>query len=137
MIDFSNLNILAILVSSLAAMAIGFFWYGPLFGAKWINYIGMNEADKNSADIKKAMGTGFLATVIGMSFIALLLQIIGTSTVKEAAIVACVLWAATAFPSELHGVAWEKKPLGLLCINASNALVTYITGSVILQWMAA
>lgn len=138
MIDFSSINIVAVLVASVASMAIGFIWYSSkVFGTAWMNYVGMTEADMSNTDMKKSMGTGFVATLISVTFIALLLQIIGTSNITEATTVAFVLWAASALPGCLHGVAWEKHPMGLLYINASNALVTYIVGAVILQWWPA
>lgn len=138
MIDFSSINVIAVLVASVVSMAIGFIWYSPkAFGAAWMSHTGMTEADKNSADMKKSMGTGFLATLISMTFLAILLQIVGTSTIQEAVTIVFVLWLATVLPGALHGVAWEKHPLQLVYINTGNALVTYITGAVILQWWPA
>ena len=138
MIDFSSINFIAVLMASIASMAIGFVWYNPkAFGSAWVKCIGMTEADQNKEDMKKSVGIGFIATVISMTFIALILEIIGTSTITEAATVAVVLWVATALPGALHGVAWEKHPMHLVYINTGNALVTYIVGAVILQWWPA
>jgi Na+(H+)/acetate symporter ActP len=135
MIDFSSINIVAVLVASVLSMAIGFVWYSPkAFSSTWMKCVGITEADQNKEEMKKSMGIGFLATIISVTFIALILEIIGTSSLMEAVTVAFVLWAATALPGALHGVAWEKHPLQLVYINTGNALVTYIVGAVILQW---
>jgi hypothetical protein len=138
MINFSSINLIAVLIATIASMTIGFVWYNPkAFGSAWMKCIGMTEADKNKEDMQKSVGIGFIATVISMTFIALILEIVGTSTITEAATVAVVLWAATALPGALHGVAWEKHTMHLVYINTGNALVTYIVGAVILQWWPA
>lgn len=137
MISFAGLNIVAVFVTALAAMAIGFIWYSPgVFGTKWMKYSGISK-ESAGADMNKAMATGFVATLINVTFLSILLQIVGTSSLKEAATLATVLWAATVLPGELHGIAWEKRPVQLLYINASNALVTYVVVAVILQWWPA
>lgn len=134
MIPVSDVNIVAVLGATVACMALGFFWYSPnVFGTKWMKLVGMTKKDCENCDMKKAMGTGLVATFIGNFFIATVLLMIGTETVAEAVKVAAVLWAATALPGELHGVAWEKRPMELLYINAGNALVTYSLAAAVLQ----
>jgi Na+(H+)/acetate symporter ActP len=138
MIDFSSINFVSVLIAAVVSMAIGFVWYSPkAFGSAWMKCIGMTETDQNKEDMQKSMGIGFLATIISMTFIAIILDIIGASTLTEAVTVAFVLWAATVLPGALHGVAWEKHPMQLVYINTGNALVTYIVGAVILQWWPA
>lgn len=40
-----DINYLAVLVCGVLAMAIGFIWYGPLFGKKWLQVIGATQLD--------------------------------------------------------------------------------------------
>ena len=39
------INYWAVLVCAVLAMALGFLWYGPLFGKKWMNIVGVGPAD--------------------------------------------------------------------------------------------
>ncbi len=134
MIPLSDVNIIAVVAATIACMALGFFWYSPkVFGDKWLKLTGLSQQHAQT-DMKKAMITGLLATFISNYFIAVLLLLVGTQTIAEAATVALILWLATALPLELHGVAWEKRPIQLLHINASNALATFVLGAVVLQW---
>lgn len=136
MISLSDVNLVSALVATIACMGIGFTWYHPaVFGTAWMKCVGFTEADCKNCDMKKAMGTGLLATFINVVFLSVLLQMVGTSTVKEAVHVAGILWLATALPGELHGVAWERRPMTLLYINAGNALVTYGVAAAIVQKM--
>ena len=40
MLEFSDLNVWAILVATIVAFALGGLWYGPLFGSAWLSAIG-------------------------------------------------------------------------------------------------
>jgi len=132
MISFSSINIIAVFVASFVCMAIGFIWYSPkVFGLQWMRLV------EKSKDMKKAFGIGFTATFINMFFIAMLLQIVGTTHVGEAFTVAVVLWCATAFAGELHAVAWQKHPKELFFINIGVSFLTFTIGASIIQWWPA
>ena len=136
MIPISDVSLLAVVVATIACMALGFTWYSPnVFGNTWMKLVGMDKSQVNDADMKCGMKIGLLATLINVFFLSVILHMVGTESVGHAAKVATVLWAATVLPGELHGVAWEKRPMQLLYINAGNALVTYILAAAILQWM--
>lgn len=138
MLPFADVNIVAVVVSTIAMMGLGFTWYSPkVFGTAWMGLVGMTEETMKNADMQKSMGIGFLATLINAYFVALILAIVGTGTVKEAIVLVTILWLATALPGELHGVAWEQRPMKLLSINAGFTLVGYVVAAVILQsWPA-
>lgn len=40
-----NINIWAVLACAIISMPIGAIWYGPLFGKKWMEIVGMKEED--------------------------------------------------------------------------------------------
>ncbi len=49
-----NINYLAILVSSVLSMIVGAIWYGPLFGRKWAEIVGMDMSDATKvAEMKR------------------------------------------------------------------------------------
>src|SRR3989344_2185675 len=68
--DFGNffqvpVNYFAVFLSALAAMAIGFFWYGPLLGDRWLNLAGFTP--EKAAKIQKntsVNGLMFLSSLI-------------------------------------------------------------------------
>ena len=49
------INYWAILVLGIVSMALGALWYGPLFGKKWMEIIGVN---KNDLEARKEMEKG-------------------------------------------------------------------------------
>ena len=38
-----SINYLAVLVSAVSAMVLGFLWFGPLFGKEWSKAMGWTE----------------------------------------------------------------------------------------------
>lgn len=40
-----SINWLAVVLATVAAMAIGSVWYGPLFGQKWMKLVGLKKKD--------------------------------------------------------------------------------------------
>jgi|ETNmetMinimDraft_11_1059920.scaffolds.fasta_scaffold189271_1 hypothetical protein len=138
MMPLAEVNIVAVLVATLATMATGFIWYNPkAFGTAWMSLVGMTELDMQNADMKKAFGTGFLATLISTYFLAVALLLVGVTEMSEAIKVAVLIWLIAGLPMEMHGVAWEKRPTKLLWINASHTLVGFVVGAIMLQWWPA
>lgn len=54
-----QISILAVIIIGVLSMALGFVWYGPLFGKPWMKEVGFTEED-----IKNGPGVGYLFTFI-------------------------------------------------------------------------
>ncbi len=62
--DLSNLNMWAVLVATLSTFAIGWIWYGPLFGKAWMDVTGLDEESLNEANMGKIFGLAFIFELI-------------------------------------------------------------------------
>ena len=51
----SELNWLAIIVSTVFSMVLGFIWYGPLFDTAWMKLVGLKKEDVDAKDSMKGM----------------------------------------------------------------------------------
>jgi hypothetical protein len=58
------LNHLAVIVSAVAAFVIGGVWYGPLFGASWMQENGFTPEQLAKANQGKIYGLAFLWTLV-------------------------------------------------------------------------
>lgn len=66
-----EINYWAVLVCGVLAMALGFVWYGPLFGKKWMEVIGATEMDlERRKEMQKRAGKLYL-----IQFILVLFQV--------------------------------------------------------------
>lgn len=135
-IPFSDVNLVAVVIATVACMGFGSVWYGPkLFGDMWIRLEGLDKQKLQSSDMKISMMQGFLATLVANFFLAVILLIADTATIADALKIAAVVWAATALPGTLHDVAWAKKPMNLLYLKASHVLINFCLSAAILQAM--
>lgn len=60
----SGINVLALLASAVASLAIGFAWYGPLFGKAWSRYTGWTD------EKVKKLGGSSMGLTYGLTFVA-------------------------------------------------------------------
>lgn len=51
-------NYLAVLVCAIMSMVLGMIWYGPLFGRKWMEVIGLDPALMDDKEKRKEMSKG-------------------------------------------------------------------------------
>ena len=64
-----NINWLAVLAASVVGFAVGFLWYGPLFGKAWLKSVGLSEEDTQNGHMGKIFGISFVCQFI-MAYIA-------------------------------------------------------------------
>ena len=62
--DFSNINIWAVLVATLSTFLVGYLWYGPLFGKAWLSATGMTEEQVQQGNMAKIFGLAFVFELI-------------------------------------------------------------------------
>ncbi|HSE56649.1 MAG TPA: DUF1761 domain-containing protein [Candidatus Paceibacterota bacterium] len=135
-----TLNGLAILGSMVLSVIIGFVWYGPLFGKRWMALSGIiMPPDKKPCF--KDMLKPILISLIGAFFMALCLSYsiayagafmerFGTSMGIQAGFWS---WLGFVVPIQLSFVAWEGKPWKLFCIHAGYWLVLLCGMGIILS----
>ncbi|MBP7842460.1 DUF1761 domain-containing protein [Candidatus Woesebacteria bacterium] len=104
---------MAILVCAVLSMVIGFVWYGPLFGKKWMELIGSDPKDKKAiAEMQKSAGpmylTQFLLTLFQVYVFAYYVK--GWSEVSGI-MNGLWIWAAFIMPTIAGSVMWtNEKP---------------------------
>jgi len=66
------INYFAVIVGAVLSMVIGAVWYGPLFGKKWMEIIGVDHADPQAvAKMQKSAGP-----LYGVQFALTLFQVL-------------------------------------------------------------
>lgn len=131
-----NINEVAVLVSTILAMAVGSIWYSPLlFGKHWMRALGLTEADLEIS--KQRMPKLFaLAGLVNLIMLFVLAYFVafakeaGEALSTIALLLSILLAAATA-----SAVIWEQKSLTYLYINVGYATVVVFGGmSVMWYW---
>lgn len=138
-----NINYLAVLVAAVASMVVGFLWYGPIFGKKWMALSGITRTDIDKSK-DKGMGKSYLLAFIGALLTAYTLYYFiffaNTYFDKWGAMagMASGFWAWLGFvvPLTLGSVLWEGKSWKLWTLNNSYHLINLLLfGAILSSWM--
>lgn len=129
------LNYLAVFVSAVIAMAVGYIWYGSLFGNAW-----MKEIGKSKKELEKGMG----ARLGGMFILSLLMAwtlahalifgvaYLGFGGVNGALAGAFFNWLGFVVPVTYGSTIMEKRSSKLWAIQAGYYAVSFALMSLVL-----
>jgi len=129
-----EINVWAVLAAGVSSMILGGLWYSPvLFGKAWSAASGVTEAQQQSANMAKIMGTAFVLAAIGAAVFAMFLgprpaPVFATS----AGLSAGLCWVAGSFGINYL---FEQRPMKLFLINGGYHTVQYtLIGLVLGVW---
>jgi len=137
-----SINLWALILSIIFSVVLGFIWYGPLFGKKWMALNGMKMPDPKPGF--SVMVKPILISLVGalcMSFVlARLIAIggayLGVSGVGNGLATAFMVWVGFIVPIHFNSAGWEGKPWTLFFINTGYWLVyLLVIGSLIAAWV--
>lgn len=135
-----TVNYLAIAVGAILSMAVGFVWYGPIFGKKWMEIIGVDEEDmRKREDMQKnsgpLYGVQFLLTLFQVLVLA---HLIGDTQLVGGLERSLWIWAAFILPTLAGTAMWntdEKKvKWARFLIQGGYQLVMFATYGALLQF---
>ena len=122
-----------ILAAAVAAVVIGFIWYGPLFGKPWMSLSGATLSPK-----KMILST--VVGLIGAMLIAYVMSYFGIAWAVSDWIGALELgfwsWIGFVFPTMYAQVNWEGQPFKLFAIHAGYWLVAFIAMALALVYIS-
>jgi hypothetical protein len=138
-----HINIVAVLVATVANFFVGFLWYTPLFGKAWAKENGFDMSIKPEGSV---IVKGMIMNLIGNFFMAFVMasNVMAWGFVPETQTMsvgiqifnsAFFTWLGFFVPIDLNSVAWEKKSWKLFAINTGYHLMMTIVSSVILMLM--
>jgi hypothetical protein len=140
------INFLAILACGIAMMALGFLWYGPLFGKKWSVLMGWGDmTPEKMAEKQKQAMPGYAISFVGALLMAFVLQhgiVFGNAYLDMSGALAGMqgafwYWLGIVLPITIGQVTWDGKPWMLWLINVGYWLVgMLIMGAILGAWPA-
>ncbi len=128
-------NWLAVVVATVAAMIIGYLWYGPIFGKMWMGAMGKTEeeirASRSSAAIPISIVTAFITAVA----LASVMSAAGVDTVTNG--IVWGLFAAFGFiaTSQMNNAVYEGRNSTVTALYIIYQLFTLaVMGAIIAVW---
>ncbi len=133
-LNFSDINWLSVIVSALAAFAIGGLWYSPvLFSKVWQREVKLSDEDIKDSNMAMIFGTTFVLNVIGA--IALDMVIGVESTFMSGlctGLYVSIVWIATSFGINYL---YTRKSFKLYLIDAFYYIVFFsVMGAILGAW---
>ncbi len=135
------INYLAVLVSAIIAMGLGFVWHGPLFGKKFMAAMGMTIP--TDPEVRKKMQKAMAMTYV----IQFLLFVVTTSVLsiyinygpKTGLVTAVCLWLGFVMPTAASAALWNDRPTNakwtIFLVSAGfNLVMLAVAGLILGSW---
>ena len=105
-----SVNYFAVAAGALSSMIVGFLWYGPLFGKKWMAIIGVNAQDEAARkEMQKGAGPLYLIQFLLTLFQVLVLAHLIADTDRVGGLERAIwIWAAFIVPTLAAGAMWNN-----------------------------
>ena len=138
------INYLAVIVAAIVSMAIGFFWYGNLFGKAWMRLAGITQDDMKSMKAKMsplAASIGGFLTALLMSYVLAHALVFGNAYLGMFGAGAGMMgafwyWLGFVVPVTAGVYLWEGKSWKLWAINAGYYFVSLLVmGAILASWV--
>lgn len=135
----SDINILAIVVSAIAAMVLGFVWYSmPVFGRAWTRLTGMT-AEKmeqaKTAGMTKTYVLSFIGALVMASVLSYAVDIAGAATLLGGMGIGALAWLGFSAPVAMNTVLFGDNKWGVYFIETGYQLVSLIImGAILAVW---
>lgn len=138
--DILSVNYIAIFVGAVLSMVIGAIWYGPLFGKKWMEIIGVNpvdlEARKNMQ--KNAISQYGVQFILTLFQVLVLAHLIADTTRASGVERALWIWVAFVIPTLAGAVMWTNEPTknkrARFLIQGGYQLIIFVIFGLLLQF---
>lgn len=133
-----SVSMLSVALATVSSIAIGFAWYGPLFGKQWAKEQGWSEEDmskQKNGNMGKSYALMTLGSLLTAYILAQFIKLAGAVTLWDGATVGVWAWFGFAVPLLLGSVLWEGKSWKLYQINVGYQLVTMaIMSAIMAMW---
>ncbi|WP_260482692.1 DUF1761 domain-containing protein [Sphingomicrobium flavum] len=118
-----EINWIAVLVASVSAFILGGIWYGPLFGKKWMELVGMTEEKIKDGNMAMIYGPVLIINIFACATFSMFLgNEIDWQTGALYGFTAGLFWVAGAFGVQYL---FERRPLSLWLINGGYNIVQF------------
>ena len=133
-------NYWAVFTGAILSMVLGFIWYGPLFGKKWMEIVGVNPDDQEARKkMQKSAGPLYgVQFVLTLFQVTVLAYLVADSQSDGGVERALWVWAAFIIPTLAGAVMWTNQSSRMkwarFLIQGGYQLVMFVIFGVLLQF---
>ncbi len=127
------MHVLAVLAALVWSCVVGFVWYGPLFGKKWMKYTGIKENNKTAkANMKKYMLQNQIVALLSIIVLSVIIKFVWYKDVLDIVVFITMSWVVFSIPAVMAPNIWEQKAFWLGMINIFASLTGFLVSGIIL-----
>jgi hypothetical protein len=131
---FTDVNWLAVVVAAVVNMVVGFLWYGPLFGDRWMRMIGKTADEIEDDPTMYAVTT--VTAFISAYVLAVLIGASGATGVASGALIGLFVWVGIGATGTLVYTTFEGPPRNVWLLHALyQAVVFLVNGAILAVWV--
>lgn len=109
----NDINYMAVVLAAIANMGVGFLWFGPLFGKKWVRTGGRKEMVENQK-VKGGAKKGYIIAILASLGSLIFSYVLAHFIILTAPMAAFWIWIGILIPISLGRMLWDGKPWMLL-----------------------
>ena len=133
--DFSSINWLAVAVSAILSLVVGFLWYSkPVFLMPWLKGLEKDESfaqEANPITFVFALVSSFIEAV----FVSFLLNTMGSTTLVSGLTAGFMIWLGFVFTTHWVNDGFSKRSFDFTLITSGYHLVMLlIMGALLAVW---
>ena len=130
-----GVNYLAVLVAAIAAVVIGFVYYGLTgFRERWLAMIG-KPVQPGARPGPTSMLAGAVVALVNAWGLAVLARTVGASGIGDAVVLGLFVWLAFMATLSAATVTFEEHPWGLWVLNnAHHVIVQVVMAAIVVLW---
>lgn len=134
--DFSSINWLAVAVSVIAGMVIGYIWYNPsVFYKPWLAGLGMSWENRPTSPMAMLFVWTIMATLVEAVALALVLKTMGSNSAASGAAAGFMLWLGFVAPTNLVNKLYAGHGWTVWLIEAGDHLLyLLVAGAILGAW---
>lgn len=121
-----QVNYVAVVLSAIFAMVVGYIWYGPLFGQTWMKLVGISKESLKKKKMLTPYGVMFAGALVEAYILSIFIHYSGAYTIINGAKTGLWAWLGFVAPVMLGNYMFSKKPLKLFKIDAGYGLVSLL-----------
>jgi hypothetical protein len=134
LIDFTEINYLAVLIATVVTMVLGFLWYSPvLFSNAWVKEMGLKREEMSGGSPYAYVLTA-LTALFGVFILAILVSMVGEKTIANGITVGLLIGISISVKIGMNFL-FESRSLKLFIITIGYHLVTYLLTGIIIGAM--
>lgn len=128
----SDLNFLAIIVSSVIYFAFGSVWFGPLFGKSWLRLVGLSLTEEDKKNALFIFTKTFILDFVITFSTALIILLTQSDNIIDALKVSIIIGLGFIIAPFLGNYMYAKRSMRLFLIESCYHVICIIVVSIIL-----